>query len=246
MPTVNGPDEITDLEAGNDKVFYSDSSGDVTEVALGAAATVLTSAGATSAPTFAVIPADATVGANKAMYSDSGDTVAGVAFGAAGTVLTSGGTTAAPTFSALPADPTVGANKTMYTNNSDVESGLAFGAAGTVLKSGGTDATATPPTFGTITATDIDGGTWKVLYTDGSGNVTELALSATAGTVLTSNGAAIAPTFQTAGADFADENSVVSSEMFMDHPSTNPAAIAAGGSGYGQGVWTYQTSWYSY
>ena len=200
MPTVNGPDEITDLEAGNDKVFYSDSSGDVTEVALGAAATVLTSAGATSAPTFAVIPADATVGANK----------------------------------------------TMYTNNSDVESGLAFGAAGTVLKSGGTDATANPPTFGTITATDIDGGTWKVLYTDGSGNVTELALSATAGTVLTSNGAAIAPTFQTAGADFADENSVVSSEMFMDHPSTNPAAIAAGGSGYGQGVWTYQTSWYSY
>ena len=103
MPTVNGPDEITDLEAGNDKVFYSDSSGDITEVALGAAATVLTSAGATSAPTFAVIPAEPTVGANKAMYSDSGDTVAGVAFGAAGTVLTSGGTTAAPTFAAIPA-----------------------------------------------------------------------------------------------------------------------------------------------
>ena len=59
MPTVNGPDEITDLEAGNDKVFYSDSSGDVTEVALGAAATVLTSSGATSAPTFSAIPARA-------------------------------------------------------------------------------------------------------------------------------------------------------------------------------------------
>ena len=132
----------------------------------------------------------------------------------------------------------------MYTNNSDVESGLAFGAAGTVLKSGGTDATATPPTFGTITATDIDGGTWKVLYTDGSGNVTELALSATAGTVLTSNGAAIAPSFQTAGADFADENSIVSSEIFMDHPSTNPAMVGSGNSPYG--VWRYNVNWYSY
>ena len=200
MPTVNGPDEITTLTGGDDKVFFTDSDGNVQEVSIGAT----------------------------------------------GTVLTSTGLTADPAFSALPADATVGANKAMYTNNSDVESGLAFGAAGTVLKSGGTDATATPPTFGAVTATDIAGGNWKVLYTDGSGNVTELALSATAGTVLTSNGAAIAPTFQTAGADFADENSVVSSEMFMDHPTTNPAAIAAGGSGYGQGVWTYMTSWYSY
>ena len=94
MPTVNGPDEITDLEAGNDKVFYSDSSGDVTEVALGAAATVLTSSGATSAPTFSAIPADPTVGANKTMYTNNSDVESGLAFGAAGTVLTSGGTDA--------------------------------------------------------------------------------------------------------------------------------------------------------
>jgi hypothetical protein len=97
MPTVNGPDEITDLEAGNDKVFYSDNNGDVTEVALGAAATVLTSAGATSAPTFSAIPADPTVGANKAMYTNNSDVESGVAFGAAGTVLTSGGTDATAT-----------------------------------------------------------------------------------------------------------------------------------------------------
>jgi len=202
MPTVNGPDEITDLEAGNDKVFYSDNSGDVTEVALGASGTVLTSAGATSAPTF----------------------------------------------SAIPADPTVGANKTMYTNNSDVESGLAFGAAGTVLKSGGPDATANPPTFGTITATDIDGGTWKVLYTDGSGNVTELALSATAGTVLTSNGAAIAPSFQTAGSDNSDEDMILHMASFGPRNSAQEAnyPIATGGAGYGQGMWTYQQLWYNY
>ena len=202
MPTVNGPDEITDLEAGNDKVFYSDSSGNVTEVALGAAATVLTSAGATSAPTF----------------------------------------------SALPADPTVGANKTMYTNNSDVESGLAFGAAGTVLKSGGTDATANPPTFGAVTATDIDGGTWKVLYTDGSGNVTELALSATVGQVLTSNGAAIAPSFQTAGSDNSDEDLILHMTSFGNRGWAQEAnyPVAAGGDGYGQGMWTYQQNWYNW
>ena len=52
MPTVNGPDEITSLEGGNDKVFYSNNSGEITELALGASGTVLTSAGATSAPTW--------------------------------------------------------------------------------------------------------------------------------------------------------------------------------------------------
>tara|TARA_R110000751_G_scaffold175975_1_gene282110 strand:- start:6637 stop:8538 length:1902 start_codon:yes stop_codon:yes gene_type:complete len=131
MPTVNGPDEITDLEAGNDKVFYSDSSGDITEVALGAAATVLTSAGATSAPTFAVIPADATVGANKAIYSDNSDVVAGVALGAAGTVLTSGGTTAAPTFSAIPAS---GGTKEMVATGAIASAGIsvALNSDGTV------------------------------------------------------------------------------------------------------------------
>jgi len=52
MPTVNGPDEITTLEGGNDKVFYSNNYGAITELALGASGTVLTSAGATSAPSW--------------------------------------------------------------------------------------------------------------------------------------------------------------------------------------------------
>ena len=52
MPTVNGPDEITTLTGTADRVIYLDNSGDVTELALGAAATVLTSQGTTSAPTF--------------------------------------------------------------------------------------------------------------------------------------------------------------------------------------------------
>ena len=42
----------------------------------------------------------------------------------------------------------------------------------------------------------IDGGNWKVLYTDGSGDATELALGAD-GTYLKSNGASSAPTFAT-------------------------------------------------
>lgn len=94
MPTVNGPDEITDLEAGIDKVFFSDSNGDVKEVSLGATGTVLTSTGLTADPAFSAIPADPTVGANKAMYTNNSDVESGVAFGAAGTVLTSGGTDA--------------------------------------------------------------------------------------------------------------------------------------------------------
>jgi hypothetical protein len=83
MPTVNGPDEITDLEAGNDKVFYSDSSGDVTELALGASGTVLTSAGATSAPSWV-----ATAGGAEGSFTAYGSIAAGraVVLDAAGTV----------------------------------------------------------------------------------------------------------------------------------------------------------------
>ena len=129
MPTVNGPDEITDLEAGNDKVFYSDNSGDVTEVALGASGTVLTSAGATSAPTFSAIPAEPTVGADKIMYSNSSDVVSGVAFGAAGTVLTSAGATSAPSWVA-----TAGGAEGSFTANGSIAAGRAvvLDAAGTV------------------------------------------------------------------------------------------------------------------
>ena len=47
-----------------------------------------------------------------------------------------------------------------------------------------------------ITGTsDHTAGTWKAVYTDGSGDVQELALGSTAGTILSTNGAAAAPTF---------------------------------------------------
>ena len=62
----------TMLDAGNNKVFYANSSGAITELPLGAANEVLTSQGATSAPNFAAIPS----GGSIAMTS-SGSITAG-------------------------------------------------------------------------------------------------------------------------------------------------------------------------
>ena len=85
MPTVNGPDEITTLKGGDDKIFFSDSDGDVQEVSLGDTGTVLTSAGPTVTPTFTV-PAS---GGKTTMVS-SGSITAGdmVIENASGTVST--------------------------------------------------------------------------------------------------------------------------------------------------------------
>ena len=84
----------TMLNGGTNKVYFTDSSGDVTELDLGPANTVLTSAGATSDPTFSEVDAALGVGANKAVFTNNSDVLTGVAFGAAGTVLTSGGVNA--------------------------------------------------------------------------------------------------------------------------------------------------------
>jgi hypothetical protein len=60
----------------------------------------------------------------------------------------------------------------------------------------GRTGTTSHPRLHLITSqSDHEGGTWKVVYTNGSGVVTELALGA-ANEVLTSNGAAAAPTFE--------------------------------------------------
>ena len=48
---------------------------------------------------------------------------------------------------------------------------------------------------GSTTLTDFSGGNWKTIYTDGSGDVTELALGAS-GKVLTANGTTSAPTWE--------------------------------------------------
>jgi len=84
----------TMLDGTANQVYFSNSTGNVTGLTLGASGTVLTSAGATSDPTFGTA---ATVGANKSLYTNNSDVESGLAFGAAGTVLTSGGTDATAT-----------------------------------------------------------------------------------------------------------------------------------------------------
>lgn len=53
--------------------------------------------------------------------------------------------------------------------------------------------------FQAVPLSGLTGTAWRVFYTDGSGILTELALGAS-GTILQSNGASAAPTFETAGA----------------------------------------------
>jgi hypothetical protein len=92
----------TMLDGGNNKVYYTDSGGDVTELSLGAANQVLTSAGATSPPTFTDITGASITGLgnDKVLYTNNSGVLSEVALGANGTVLTSAGATSVPTFAA--------------------------------------------------------------------------------------------------------------------------------------------------
>jgi hypothetical protein len=85
-----------DATRGNWKVFYSNGSGVVTELALGTLGYVLTSGGPSAAPTFAAAGAP-TYGNWKLFHSNGSGVMTEVALGAAGTVLKCNGTSAAPT-----------------------------------------------------------------------------------------------------------------------------------------------------
>jgi len=88
------------LDGTANQVYFSNSTGNVTGLTLGAAGTVLTSAGATSDPTFG---AAASVGNNKALFTNNTGVESGATIGVAGTVLTSNGADAtanAPTWQA--------------------------------------------------------------------------------------------------------------------------------------------------
>mgnify|MGYP003631167694 CR=1 FL=1 len=120
----------TMLDGTANQVYFSNSTGNVTGLTLGAAGTVLTSAGATSDPTFGTA---ATVGANKSLYTNNSDVESGVAFGAAGTVLTSGGTDATatpPTWEAAAG----GGGSVQMTSSGSITAGntVALSAANTV------------------------------------------------------------------------------------------------------------------
>jgi len=156
---VTATPALTTIDGGNDKVIYTDSSGNVTELALGASGTLLTSGGATSAPTFTA-PATVTAttingGNHKVLYTDGSGDVTELALGASGTILTGQGTTSAPTFAA-PAGVALSAingtaDRAMYVNSSGDVTEIVLGAAGTVLTSAGSTG---DPSFAVIPVVD--------------------------------------------------------------------------------------------
>ena len=76
-----------------------------------------------------------------------------------------------------------------------------------------------------FTMTNMNGGNWKIPYTDGSGDITELALGA-AGTVLRGGGAAAAPTWGTVDIS-TDTNLTASSgvDLTLDNLTAVPGEI---------------------
>ena len=89
-----GASEITELDAGNWKTFYSNGSGTITELAVGADGTALVGNGASSAPTYGNIT-DIKGGNDKILYTNSSGVITELAIGASGTFLKSAGTTSA-------------------------------------------------------------------------------------------------------------------------------------------------------
>jgi hypothetical protein len=97
MPTVNGPDEITTLRGSADKVFYTDSNGDVQEVSIGTDGQTLVSTGAT-APEFDGLTG-LKGGPNKVLYTNPTGHLQELGLSAtAGDVLTSNGAAVSPTW----------------------------------------------------------------------------------------------------------------------------------------------------
>ena len=92
-----GASEITELGANNWKTFYSNGSGTITELSLGADGTALVGNGTSSAPTFGNIT-DIKGGNDKVLFTNSSGVLTELAIGASGTFLKSAGTTSNPTW----------------------------------------------------------------------------------------------------------------------------------------------------
>lgn len=186
------------------RVFYSNDSGDVTELALGADGTFLKSTGATSAPIF-----DTPSGAGDVVGPASATDNAIVRFdGATGKLLQNSvvliGDTGAITGALSLNLSGLTASEIVITDGSKnlVSAAVATYPSLTELTyvKGVTSAIQTQldaraSKSGSLTQF-IGNGNWKVFYSDGSGDIIELSLGAD-GTFLKSNGAAAAPTFAT-------------------------------------------------
>ena len=92
-----GTTTVTDLSGNNWKALYTNGSGTVTELALGADGTTLVGNGTSSAPTFGNLT-DLKGGNDKVLFTNSSGVLTELAIGATGTYLKSAGTTSNPTW----------------------------------------------------------------------------------------------------------------------------------------------------
>lgn len=94
------PTLITELDANAWKAFYSDGTGDITELSLGIDGTYFRSGGTTSAPTFSTVSTvDLTSPTTwKTLYVNGSNQVTELVIGSSGQVLTSNGASAAPSW----------------------------------------------------------------------------------------------------------------------------------------------------
>lgn len=199
-PQVHGVADHT--EHANWKLFYSDGSGDETEIALGADGTVLTGTSATGAPAFEAADEHAhtndhaeahgiaahTGHANwKLLYTDGSGDEQEIALGADGTVLTGTSATGAPAFEA--------ASGHAHANDHAQAHGPSQHTEGTA---------------------------WRLVYQDASGDEQEIALGAD-GTVFTGTSTTGAPAFEA-----ADQHSHVSQGSITTVGALASGSLAAG------------------
>jgi len=185
MPTVGGTalknySDLTDfVDQTAWRVFYSNTDGDVTELALGSDGTFLKSNGASSAPSFAT-------------PSGSGD-------------VSKVGTPANDQIGVWTGDGTIEGTIGLTYDGSNFQLTGDIGSTGTRITKGwftNLEVTNMPTVNGTALKnysdlTDfVDQTAWRVFYSNTDGDVTELALGSD-GTFLKSNGASSAPSFAT-------------------------------------------------
>lgn len=141
-----------DLQATfSNAVIYADGSGNLLGVAFGGNGQVLTSTGATTAPSWST-PTLGSIGASdpwSVIYTDGSGAFQELPLGSTGQFLQSQGASSVPQFADVPS-PDIGdissatPDSVLYTNNAGTVVTLSLGAAGTVLQSAGPT---TPPTW---------------------------------------------------------------------------------------------------
>lgn len=132
----NGAQNILgNLKGVANRLWYSDATGLLVPIVLGANGQVLRFNGATAAPSAGGLEGLAAT-ANRLLYSDNGGVLAGAALGAAGQIVRSSGPTGALAFSSI-AGVAATANRDLYSSSGGVVAEIALGAAGTIKRSTG-------------------------------------------------------------------------------------------------------------